>query len=66
MSLKKAAQTVIKKGNIGQGLLNLVEMGFRAYDPCLGCATHSLPGSMPMIVSIRNRDGELLDQLRRD
>ena len=66
MSLKKAAQTVIKKGNIGQGLLNLVEMGFRAYDPCLGCATHSLPGSMPMIVSIRNRNGELLEQLRRD
>ena len=66
MSLKKAAQTVIKGGNVGQGLLNLVEMGFRAYDPCLGCATHSLPGSMPMIVSILDGEGNLLDQLKRD
>ncbi len=66
MSLKKAAQSVIKGGNVGQGLLNLVEMGFRAYDPCLGCATHSLPGSMPMIVSIRDREGNLIDRLKRD
>jgi F420-non-reducing hydrogenase large subunit len=34
MSLKKAAQGVIKKGQkVSQGLLNLVEMAFRAYDP---------------------------------
>ena len=25
----------------------MVEMAFRAYDPCFGCATHSLPGQMP-------------------
>ncbi|NOQ22315.1 MAG: Ni/Fe hydrogenase subunit alpha [Candidatus Aegiribacteria sp.] len=66
MSLKKAAQTVIKNGNIGQGLLNLVEMGFRAYDPCLGCATHSLPGSMPLIISIHDCEGEILEQIRRN
>ena len=22
----------------------MIEMAFRAYDPCYGCATHSLPG----------------------
>lgn len=66
MSLKKAAQTVIRNGDIGQGILNLVEMGFRAYDPCLGCATHSLPGSMPLIVSIYDHKGELYDRIRRD
>ncbi len=66
MSLKKAAQTVIKNGNIGQGLLNLVEMGFRAYDPCFGCATHSLPGSMPLIVNIHDSAGGILDQIKRD
>ncbi|MFO8184632.1 MAG: Ni/Fe hydrogenase subunit alpha [Candidatus Aegiribacteria sp.] len=66
MSLKKAAQTVIKDGNIGEGILNLVEMGFRAYDPCLGCATHSLPGSMPLIVNVHDSKGELLEQIRRD
>ncbi|MBD3277925.1 MAG: Ni/Fe hydrogenase subunit alpha [Candidatus Aegiribacteria sp.] len=66
MSLKKAAQTVIKDGNIGQGLLNLVEMGFRAYDPCFGCATHSYPGSMPLIVSIHAHDGSVVEKIRRD
>ena len=29
---------------VTEGLLNMVEMAFRAYDPCFGCATHSLPG----------------------
>jgi len=66
MSLKKAAQTVIKNGNIGQGLLNLVEMGFRAYDPCFGCATHSLPGSMPLIVNIHDGNGNIQEQFRRN
>lgn len=66
MSLKKAAQTVIKDGNIGEGILNLVEMGFRAYDPCFGCATHSLPGSMPLIVNIHDSSGEVLKTIRRD
>ena len=28
-----------------EGMLNMVEMAFRAYDPCFGCATHALPGA---------------------
>ncbi len=44
MSIKKAAQSLIKKGTVvNEGMLNMVEMAFRAYDPCFGCATHSLP-----------------------
>jgi len=67
MSIKKAAEGLIKKGTvITEGLLNKVEMAFRAYDPCLACATHSLPGQMPLIVSIYDRKGELVEQLRRD
>src|SRR4030065_462526 len=41
LSVKKAAMNFIKKGHITDGLLNIVEMGFRAYDPCFGCATHA-------------------------
>ena len=41
-------------------------MAFRAYDPCFGCATHSLPGEMPLIVQIRRLDGELVREIRRD
>jgi len=67
MSLKKAAQGVIKQGvTVDDGILNMVEMAFRAYDPCFSCATHSLPGKMPMLVNFRDLDGNVLRTLRRD
>ncbi len=67
MSIKKAAKGVIKKGvTVDAGILNLVEMAFRAYDPCFSCATHSLPGKMPMIVNVRNKDGEITQSVKRD
>jgi F420-non-reducing hydrogenase large subunit len=43
-----------------------VEMAFRAYDPCHGCATHSLPGSMPLLLRVRNQQGETLATLKRN
>ncbi|MFH1004288.1 MAG: Ni/Fe hydrogenase subunit alpha [Bacteroidota bacterium] len=67
MSIKKAAQGLIKKGvTVDQGILNMVEMAFRAYDPCFSCATHSLPGQMPMIVNFRNLNGDILRSIKRD
>ena len=66
LSVKKAAMGLIKGGKVNDGLLNMVEMGFRAYDPCFGCATHTLPGEMPMIIKIYNARKELVDELRRD
>ncbi len=66
MSVQKAAEGLITKGNVSEGILNKVEMAFRAYDPCHACATHSLPGSMPLIVAVRGADGEPLSLLRRD
>jgi F420-non-reducing hydrogenase large subunit len=66
MSVKKAAQTLIHKGQVvTEGLLNMVEMAFRAYDPCFGCATHSLPGQMPLTVTLRDPAGNVLQQLSR-
>ena len=65
MSVKKAAQGLIKGGNVSEGLLNMVEMAFRAYDPCFACATHSLPGEMPLIVRIRDKAGALLQEIAR-
>jgi len=66
MSVQKAAEGLISKGTVSEGILNKVEMAFRAYDPCLGCATHSLPGSMPLVVAVRGSGGETLSLLRRD
>jgi F420-non-reducing hydrogenase large subunit len=66
MSLKKAAQGLIKKGvEVSDGILNMVEMAFRAYDPCFSCATHSLPGEMPLIVNIRDAEGNIIQSVKR-
>jgi F420-non-reducing hydrogenase large subunit len=67
MSIKRAAQGLIQPGvEVTDGLLNTIEMAFRAYDPCLGCATHAQPGETPMIVRIYDHDHELVQELRRD
>jgi F420-non-reducing hydrogenase large subunit len=63
MSVDKAARGLIKKGEVNDGLLNMVEMAFRAYDPCFGCATHALPGHLPLSVSIYDQHRNLLRQL---
>jgi F420-non-reducing hydrogenase large subunit len=67
MSIKKAAQELIGGGKpITQGLLNRVEMAFRAYDPCFACATHALPGQMDLEVQVLDHRGELVAALSRD
>jgi len=66
MSINKAASSLIKKGTVvTEGLLNMVEMAFRAYDPCLSCATHSLPGQMPLQITIHDADGNPLEVLKQ-
>ena len=49
---------------ITEGLLNNIEVGVRAYDPCLSCATHAL-GQMPLEVTLFDPHGKPLDQRRR-
>ncbi len=66
MSVDKAAREMVSGAHVSEGMLNKVEMAFRAYDPCNGCATHSLPGSMPLIVCVRDADGRVTGTLRRD
>jgi F420-non-reducing hydrogenase large subunit len=67
MSIKKAAQSFIKKGTVvSEGILNRVEMAFRPYDPCFGCATHSLPGQMPLQITVRDATGEVVEVLRQN
>ena len=65
MSIEKAAKAFIKGGKVEEGLLNMAEMAFRPYDPCHACGTHSLPGDMPLIVNIYDKDRELVKQLKR-
>ena len=65
MSVRDAAKGVIKNGKVDHGILNKVEMAFRAYDPCYACATHFALGEMPLVVRIYDRDKKLLTQISR-
>jgi len=65
MSIRNAAKGLIHNGKVDQGLLNMVEMAFRAYDPCFGCATHFAVGQMPLTVEIYNHKKKLLKTVQR-
>ncbi|MGV8040152.1 MAG: Ni/Fe hydrogenase subunit alpha [Thermoanaerobaculaceae bacterium] len=65
MVTKKVAQALISPGKEpDNGILNMVEMAFRAFDPCYSCATHYLPGQMPLTVAI-HKGGTLWRELKR-
>jgi F420-non-reducing hydrogenase large subunit len=65
ISVRKAAHGLIRNGVVDEAGLNLLEMAFRAYDPCNACASHALPGELPLVVTIRGADGEVREVLRR-
>ena len=66
MSIKKAAQSLITGGHeVREASLNMIEMAFRAYDPCFGCATHAALGRMPLQIEIREPDGRTRETIRR-
>jgi NAD-reducing hydrogenase large subunit len=49
---------------ITEPMMNAVEVGIRAYDPCLSCATHAL-GQMPLELTLVNSKGEIIDNKRK-
>jgi F420-non-reducing hydrogenase large subunit len=66
MSVDKAAKGLISRGKVDDGILNKIEMAFRAYDPCHACATHALPGSMPLVLTVRGPGGDPVETITRD
>ena len=67
MSIKKAAQALVEPGKpVGDAVMNKIEMAFRAYDPCFGCATHAAPGDMPLIVRVFDHEQQQVQEIRRD
>jgi F420-non-reducing hydrogenase large subunit len=65
MSIRDAAKGLIHGGKFDQGILNKVEMAFRAYDPCFGCATHFAVGQMPLTVEVFDSQKRLVQKLQR-
>jgi len=65
MSIRDAAKGLIHGGEVDDGVLNMVEMAFRAYDPCFACATHFAVGQMPLEVEILDRERKVLKVIKR-
>ncbi|RPF49250.1 F420-non-reducing hydrogenase subunit A [Thermodesulfitimonas autotrophica] len=64
VAVRRAAAHFIRNGKVDEGILNLVEIAYRPYDICLACATHVLPGRLPVQVDIYDHKGELYKTLR--
>lgn len=64
-TVKQIAKEFIKGSDIREGMLNRVEAGIRAYDPCLSCSTHAI-GQMPLDIKVFSGQGDLVKELVRD
>jgi NAD-reducing hydrogenase large subunit len=64
-TVAQIARRYVKGAEVPQGVLNRVEAGIRAFDPCLSCSTHAA-GQMPLVVRLVGPDGALLHEVRRD
>ncbi len=66
ISVREAARQVIRNGNYeNEAMLNMVEMAFRSYDPCLACSTHTPHGSLPLEIKIYDKKRTLKDVVKR-
>ena len=63
-TILQIAREWIEGPTIPEGILNRVEAGIRAFDPCLSCSTHAI-GTMPLVVSLVGPDGSPLCEVRR-
>jgi NAD-reducing hydrogenase large subunit len=64
-TVKQIARHYIEGPKIPEGVLNRVEAGIRAFDPCLSCSTHAV-GRMALRVQLLAPDGKVLDEVRRE
>jgi NAD-reducing hydrogenase large subunit len=56
-----AEERLAGKVEITEGMMNAIEVGLRAYDPCLSCATHAL-GQMPLVVTVVDPAGNVVTE----
>lgn len=64
-SIRDIAQRNIHKGQFTEGILNRIEGGIRAFDPCLSCSVHAV-GQMPLLVEVETPDGQIVERMVRD
>jgi len=64
-TIAQIARHFISGPDIPEGMLNRVEAGIRAFDPCLSCSTHAA-GQMPLHIQLVSADGTLIHETWRD
>ncbi len=64
-TVAQIARHYIHGKEIPEGMLNRVEAGIRAFDPCLSCSTHAV-GQMPLHLELVTVDGKIIHQLYRN
>ncbi|EAW35889.1 Ni/Fe hydrogenase subunit alpha [Lyngbya sp. PCC 8106] len=64
-TVTQIAKHYIHGQDIPEGLLNRVEAGIRAFDPCLSCSTHAM-GQMPLQVQLIRPDGTIVNEVFRN
>lgn len=64
-TVTQIARHFIHGSDIPEGMLNRVEAGIRAFDPCLSCSTHAV-GQMPLHIQLVGVDGSIVNEVWRD
>jgi NAD-reducing hydrogenase large subunit len=63
-TVAQIARHYVRGSKISEGVLNRIEAGIRAFDPCLSCSTHAI-GQMALCVQLFDSSGALVDEVRR-
>ncbi|MBD2182546.1 Ni/Fe hydrogenase subunit alpha [Planktothrix sp. FACHB-1355] len=63
-TVTQIAKHYIHGNEIPEGMLNRVEAGIRAFDPCLSCSTHAA-GQMPLHIELIAADGTVVAEVDR-
>jgi len=63
-TVAQIARHYIHGHEIPEGMLNRVEAGVRAFDPCLSCSTHAM-GQMALHITLVDAAGNVLDDVSR-
>ncbi|MCA9970161.1 MAG: Ni/Fe hydrogenase subunit alpha [Anaerolineales bacterium] len=63
-TVQQIARAYVNGSGLREGILNRIEHGIRAYDPCLSCSTHAA-GRMPLQVQLVGVDGRILAEQTR-
>ncbi|MFB2937404.1 Ni/Fe hydrogenase subunit alpha [Aerosakkonemataceae cyanobacterium BLCC-F154] len=63
-TVAQIAKHYIHGNEIPEGMLNRVEAGIRAFDPCLSCSTHAV-GQMPLHIELIAANGTVVNEVYR-